>query len=378
MRTLYLLLIIFLTSLNLRPALTSIGPVLSFIQDELQMSNVAASFLTTLPVFCMGVFSLVAIKMSKTLGVERSLFIAMLILLMTTALRFFTHSSVMLIITALFAGVGIGIAGPLIAGFVKEYFPTKLNVMSVYSVSMIIGAAAASSFAMPLYHMGRESWRFSLSFWAIFALLAALLLLPLLRDGNKNKAQTSPATRHPHIIVLVFYFACMCSIFYMMTAWLATIALALDFTPTQAGLLLSLFTAVQVPMGIVVTELVTRFQRRRLWLFLCAFSECIGLLLLIFQFSPWVATVLIGIGAGGLFPLALLIPVQDAITSQQATNTSAIMQCFGFMIGSLGPLVLGFLFDATDHVIYPLLFVLAVNVMLMLLITRIKQPKQLA
>lgn len=372
LRNMYLLAVIFFASLNLRPAITSVGPVLQFIKEDLHMNNVQASLITSLPVFCMGVFSIVSVKMSQKIGIEKSLFIAMVLLCMTTSLRYFTSSGFMLIASSLFAGVGIGIAGPLIAGFVKQHFPTKLNVMSIYSVSMIIGAAAASSLAMPLYSIARDSWKFSLSIWGILGLIASLLIVPLLRHVNRNKAPLSKAESHPQMMLLILYFACMSSIFYMLTAWLAPVAQQLGFSHEQAGYLLSVFTFVQIPMGILITELVTRFGKRRFWLFLLAFLQFIGLLMLIFNQFPWIATILLGIGAGGLFPLAILIPVQDSLSAHQATAISAKMQSVGFMMGASGPLIFGFLLDSFHTIMTPLVFVLIVNLTMLVLITRIK------
>ncbi|MEG0285750.1 MAG: hypothetical protein RR494_06785 [Vagococcus sp.] len=50
----YFTLLIIALSLNLRPAITSVGPLLSIIKNDLTMGNVSASLLTTFPVFFMG------------------------------------------------------------------------------------------------------------------------------------------------------------------------------------------------------------------------------------------------------------------------------------------------------------------------------------
>ncbi|WP_242069410.1 CynX/NimT family MFS transporter [Paenibacillus dendritiformis] len=137
----YLILVIFFISINLRPAITSVGPLLDVIQTELGMNGMMASLMTTLPVFCMGLFALLAIRLCNRLGNELSLMIAMLLIFLATLARMFASSSILLLVTALFSGIGIGIAGPLMSGFIKKHFPDKLGVTGVYSVSMVIGAA---------------------------------------------------------------------------------------------------------------------------------------------------------------------------------------------------------------------------------------------
>jgi len=177
--------------LNLRPSITSIGPLLDIIQTDLGMSGLAASLLTTLPVFCMGLFAILAIRLHNFLGIERSLLLAMLLILIATFLRLFVSSSVFLLTTALFSGIGIGIAGPLISGFIKKYFPQNPGLTGLYSVSMVIGAAIASSFSVQLFQRTNNSWQQSLSFWSILAVPAALLLLPLLKKRDTKKGSLS-------------------------------------------------------------------------------------------------------------------------------------------------------------------------------------------
>ncbi len=153
----YLVVVLFLISLNLRPSITSVGPLLDLIQKDLGMNGVASSMLTTLPVFCMGLFSVLAIRFNRRIGIEWSLLIAMLCILVATFLRIYVSEPILLISTALFAGIGIGIAGPLVSGYIRKRFPQRPFMASVYSVSMVIGAAVASSLSVPLLHKLNDS-----------------------------------------------------------------------------------------------------------------------------------------------------------------------------------------------------------------------------
>ncbi|MED1792157.1 MFS transporter [Brevibacillus nitrificans] len=180
MRLIYLIVVIFVLSLNLRPSITSIGPLLDVIKTDLGMSSGIVSLLTTLPVLCMGVFALLSIQLSNRVGIEKSLFIAMALILVATLARGFLSSSWLLLATSLISGIGIGIAGPLISGFIKLHFPGSLGVASVYSVSLVIGAALATTFSIPLFHLLNDSWQWSLGFWGVLAFVGAVFMLPLL------------------------------------------------------------------------------------------------------------------------------------------------------------------------------------------------------
>ncbi|MET3657068.1 MFS transporter [Sporosarcina psychrophila] len=352
MRFVYLVMIIFFVSLNLRPSITSVGPLLDIIQTDLGMSGVTASLLTALPVFCMGLFSILAIKLNKRLGMEKSLLIAMSLIFVATFLRMFVHNSFLLFATALFSGIGIGIAGPLITGFIKKYFPNNHGLMGVYSVSMVIGAAVASSLSVPTYQRMNESWQHALGFWSILAVPAFLLLIPLLNKAEKS-TDTLPISalfvKNKRVTLFMLFFGCMAAIFYSLTAWLAPIVQSMGFSYSQSGLILTLFTVIQIPISFLIPILVSKTGNRKVWLLVCSFSEIIGILILLLNYSPWIATVFLGIGAGGLFPLALLLPIQEAKNIEETVSWSAMMQFGGYLLGALGPAFIGLTIDVFDN-----------------------------
>jgi CP family cyanate transporter-like MFS transporter len=58
-------------ALNLRPALASVGPVLSDLRADLGLSGAAAAVLTALPVVCLGVLAATAPALARRWGMER-------------------------------------------------------------------------------------------------------------------------------------------------------------------------------------------------------------------------------------------------------------------------------------------------------------------
>ncbi|QNK86229.1 MFS transporter [Sporosarcina sp. resist] len=379
MRFVYLVMIIFFVSLNLRPSITSVGPLLDIIQTDLGMSGVTASLLTALPVFCMGLFSILAIKLNKRLGMEKSLLIAMSLIFVATFLRMFVHNSFLLFATALFSGIGIGIAGPLITGFIKKYFPNNHGLMGVYSVSMVIGAAVASSLSVPTYQRMNESWQHALGFWSILAVPAFLLLIPLLKKAEKS-TDTLPISaffvKNKRVTLFMLFFGCMAAIFYSLTAWLAPIVQSMGFSYSQSGLILTLFTVIQIPISFLLPILVSKTGNRKVWLLVCSFSEIVGILILLLNYSPWIATVFLGIGAGGLFPLALLLPIQEAKNSEETVSWSAMMQFGGYLLGALGPAFIGLTIDVFDNFVPALGGLLIILCVMLFTILKIGNTEQ--
>ena len=64
-KSIFIIFSIIFVSINLRPAITSVGPILSTIMDALQVSSTHMSLLTSIPVFCMGLFAPLAVPIQK-------------------------------------------------------------------------------------------------------------------------------------------------------------------------------------------------------------------------------------------------------------------------------------------------------------------------
>lgn len=76
-----------LASFNLRPAVTSLGPVLPEVMRSTGMAVAAASVLTTLPALCFGLFAPLAPLLARRLGMERTVLSMVLLLSAGTLLR---------------------------------------------------------------------------------------------------------------------------------------------------------------------------------------------------------------------------------------------------------------------------------------------------
>ena len=167
MKKKYILMIIalFIASLNLRPSINSIAPLLETIRTSLGMNASVASLLTSIPVLCMGLFAPVAVKFSGKWGIERVLGWSLLVIGVGTVLRFFTQSTSFLLITAFIAGIGIAFAGPLLSGFIKRHFPKHVpSMIAIYTVALTLGAALSSSLIVPMQN-SMNSWQSALGIW---------------------------------------------------------------------------------------------------------------------------------------------------------------------------------------------------------------------
>ena len=341
-----------LVALNLRPALSSLSPLLNNVSTSLGLSAAKAGLLTTLPVLCLGLFAPLAPILARRFGAER----VVLGILLTLAAGILLRSSfgeVGLFAGSLIAGASIGIIGVLLPGIVKRDFAKQAGTMTgVYTMALCLGAALAAGATVPLSHYFGDSWNIGLGFWIAPALLAALFWLPQI--GQKHGAhrvayRVKGLLSDPLAWQVTLYMGLQSSLAYIVFGWVPSILISRGLSPTEAGLALSGSIIVQLLSALTAPWLATRGKDQRLaivvvmvltlgGLFGCLYAPIDGL---------WGWAILLGLGQGGTFSLALTLIVLRSRDAHVAANLSSMAQGIGYTLASLGPLAVGLIHDWT-------------------------------
>ncbi|NMX91719.1 MULTISPECIES: CynX/NimT family MFS transporter [unclassified Pseudomonas] len=347
-----LLLGLVLVALNLRPALSSMAPLLNDVSDSLGLSAARAGLLTTLPVLCLGLFAPLAPVLARRFGAER----VVLGILLTLAAGIILRSSlgaVGLFAGSLLAGASIGIIGVLLPGIVKRDFARHAGVMTgVYTMALCLGAALAAGATVPLSQHFGDSWKIGLGFWMVPALLAALCWLPQVgqkQGGHQVAYRVRGLLRDPLAWQVTLYMGLQSSLAYIVFGWLPSILIDRGLSATQAGLVLSGSVIVQLASSLAAPWLATRGKDQRLaivvvmlltlgGLFGCLYAPLDGL---------WGWAIVLGLGQGGTFSLALTLIVLRSRDAHVAANLSSMAQGIGYTLASLGPLAVGLVHDWT-------------------------------
>src|SRR5699024_2317687 len=124
---------IIVVAFNLRPAITSVGPLMGMIRDDMGLSNWSVGLLTCLPRVVFAVMSPIIPKLANRYTNEIILLIGLILLVLGIGTR--SISIVFLIFMGtLLVGAGIAICNVLLPGIIKEKFPAKVGVMtSIYT-----------------------------------------------------------------------------------------------------------------------------------------------------------------------------------------------------------------------------------------------------
>ena len=222
----------------------------------------------------------------------------------------------------------------------------------VYTMALCLGAALAAGATVPLSHYFGDSWNIGLGFWILPALVAAVFWLP--QVGQKHGAhpvayRVKGLLRDPLAWQVTLYIGLQSSLAYIVFGWVPSILISRGLSATEAGLALSGSIIVQLLSALTAPWLATRGKDQRLaivvvmlltlaGLFGCLFAPLDGL---------WGWAILLGLGQGGTFSLALTLIVLRSRDSHVAANLSGMAQGIGYTLASMGPLAVGVLHDWT-------------------------------
>lgn len=350
-----MILAIFVVCTNLRTSITSVSPLLGDIERGLGLNAAEASLLTSLPVFCMGIFAPLAAGVGNRIGLSRTIFWSIGLIGIATAARMAAVSAIPLILTSAFAGLGIAIAGPAMSGFIKQQFPKRAPIMmGVYTGGLGIGATISSGLSIPLKNAFGGSWSASLSFWAIFAVVGLLIWLPFLRQGRSESSTirtsrpSSLPWRKPQAWLLVVLFGLQSGLYYAMAAFFAPALEQLGMSALHAADMMTLFSLVNMVTGILLPIAMHRGGSRIPWLIACGVLMLIGAILLAWlptAVSPWLIAVILGVGSGGSFTLTLILPLDFTNRGEETSAWTAMMQCGGYIMSAFVPILAGTIRD---------------------------------
>ncbi|AWP27063.1 MULTISPECIES: MFS transporter [Paenibacillus] len=363
---------IILIAINLRAAITSVGPLIGIIREDTGISSTMAGMLTTLPLLAFALLSPMAPAMAKKWGLETTLLLSMVVLTFGIGIRSISSPITLLLGTA-FLGVAIAVGNVLLPSLVKRDFPRHIGLMTgTYSASMNLLAATASGVSIPLATQAGLGWQGSLLIWASLSVLALIVWLIQRSSSDKTAEVRSTATKQQSVLrsPLAWYITLFMGLqsftFYVNISWLPEILRSQGMDYSAAGWMLSILQFVSLPFSFIIPVLAGRNPNQRVLVTISALSMLTGYVGLLSGMSSlnllWV--MLVGISGGANFSLSLMFFTLRTKTAHEAAALSGMAQSLGYLLAAIGPMLIGFLHDATDGWKVPLMVLSAVVVVL--------------
>ncbi|MGC4943238.1 MFS transporter [Kribbella sp. DT2] len=343
----------FIVALSLRPALTAVGPVLPRIGVDLHLGEGMLGLLGTLPLLAFAFASPLVHLLSRRFGMERTVFVSLLVLAVGTAARPYTGLAGLWIGTVV-VGAAIAVGNVLVPVILKrDYAANVSRATGVYTAFITGGAAVASLVAVPIANAA--GWRLALAVWGGLAVLVALAWLP--RTISPAPVPPAPTTdeappvsvwRQPMAWLVTFYMGLQSTSFYLLVNWLPTIEISNGISERTAGVHIFLFQCFGLIGGLSIPWLMKHPTNQRpgtITASLPILVALLGLLLLPDLALLWV--VLAGLGQGAALVAALSLISIRGRSHHETTQLSGMAQAVGYLLAAGGPVLAGLLTERT-------------------------------
>jgi MFS transporter, CP family, cyanate transporter len=399
---------------NLRGAITSLPPVFPELQDRLGLSAAEVSVLAATPVLCFAVFSGFAAWLSRRLGEERVLLIAVLALTAGLLLRGAAPGALLFPGTAL-AAAAIAIMNVLLSSLIKRRWPERAGLLiGLYITALSVGAITGSVVSVPLWNGTGGSVELTLGWLAGPAALAALLWVPQARyatrpgpapaapdalpedpedpgppgvpaagsdpasdpasSGDSMPAAGPPPVTgrvavHRHAIAwhVTLFMGLQSLLYYAALSWLPTILRDRGASAGTAGNLLALMGVGNLAVSLLVPVVAQRMRAQHALVVPTVAALAVGLAGVVYlPLGSAVAWVLIlGAGQNAALSLAIFFTMARAPHPAAAASLSSLAQSVGYLLASAGPLEVGLLHSATGSWNAPVAVLFVLNAVLL-------------
>jgi CP family cyanate transporter-like MFS transporter len=358
-----------LAAVNLRPAVTSVGPVLEETRTGLGMSATAAGLLTSMPALCFALVGFTAPRMARRYGPETVIAAGTAGVTAGLALRPFAANSAEFLALSALALAGIAVVNVLLPVVVKHHFPHRVGAMTgFYAMALNLGASIAAAVTVPLARQFGGDWRVGLGAWALLAVAAVPPWLALARAGSAARPpeadRTAPEavprarlTRDPTAWALAAYFGLQATSAYVIIGWLPQIFRDAGLSAETAGLLFAVTSVLGIPLSFALAAVAGRMRGQSgvaVALGLFGLAGYAGLRVAPAA-APWLWACLLGV-ANCSFPLALTMIGLRGRDSATVIRLSSFAQSAGYLLSIPGPILVGALYEHSGDWHAPLVF----------------------
>jgi CP family cyanate transporter-like MFS transporter len=344
---------VFLVALCLRPALTAVGPLLPQIGLDKGLGEGAQGVLGALPLVAFGLASPLVHRLSARLGMERAVFLSLLVLAVASVARSYTGDAGLWIGTIV-VGAAIAVGNVVVPVLIKRDYSAHVSrATGIYTAFITGGAAIASVLAVPI--ATASDWRLSLAIWGGLALIVALIRLPAHSPANSMPVATTERSepllsvwRQPMAWLVTAFMGLQSTSFYLLVNWLPTIEISHGISEQTAGLHLFLFQGFGLVGGLTIPRLLKNPASQIAGAVTASVPIVIALLGLLLAPDLVIAWVIIaGLGQGSALVAALSLISIRGRDHHETTQLSGMAQSVGYLLAATGPVIAGLLAEHT-------------------------------
>jgi len=356
-----ILLGIILLGMILRTPITSVGTIIGPLKNLLEINNTVAGLITTIPLIAFAIFSPFVAKISNKIGLEKTLYLAAIVTSIGLLLRFYINTSVFFV-TTFIIGVGLTVGNVLLPGLAKKYFPENLGIMTgFYAVVMNVSASVAAGVSYPILisNIGGEKFSTGLAvnIWLIVSILNIVIYAIITKNSKSERIEDKKSGGKGYLRSLKMWSVMLSmglqsALFYCSVSWFAEIMISKGFTPSEAGLLLSISQFAQFPSTFLVPVLAEKIKNKLIIPIFIAMgyvASLIGMIYIQGNFALMtIYIVLFALAGGGSFSYVMYLFSAKSKNEEEAADISGLAQAGGYWLAAIFPPLLGYVRDVLN------------------------------
>ncbi|MHA2890477.1 CynX/NimT family MFS transporter [Bacillus cereus] len=342
---------------NLRPAITSVGPIIGDIIKDMHLSNSQAGLITTMPLLAFAALSPIAPKLGRRFGNEKLIAISLLVLAIGIWIRSIPSITLLFIGTAILGGT-IAICNVLLPSFIKQNFSKHVGIMtSIYTTVMGVCASIASGISISLEKSSSSGWEGGLTTWGILVIVTLVIWIPQLPNTvkiqkskfKKNSVKTVGVWSSAVAWKVTLFMGLQSLAFYGLMAWLPEMLHSKGFDISTAAGMLSLMGFAGLPATFILPVLAYRFANQKIFVIGICILYIIGLVGVLNPSPVFtvIGVICMGLGQGASISLSYAFIGLRTRNAEQAAELSGMSQSIGYLLAAVGPILFGYLRDAS-------------------------------
>ncbi|KDE87251.1 major facilitator transporter [Oenococcus oeni] len=369
---------IFLIAGNLRLTIIVIPPISSYIMQSFDLDQTEIGLLTSIPLICFGLLSVLAPLVIRKLGSYKTMITALGILIIANFFR--VLSAPWLFVGSFFTGAAITILNILTPTVIVERAPKHANVLNgLYTATLNLWAAGIGYLAAPLAK--QIGWQAVVQLTSILPIitLAGWFLIKNKTSNNdleKNTVSNQQNIKlieiinHPKIWLLAIFMGLQSFIYYGLIAWLPSILNHLKLSLLATGSLFALFQFIGIPISYIIPR-ISAGKNAFKWVLGGLFVGYVSGLSLLNLKSPTLSVITIAIIALGLttaaiFSLALGLITTLSDSAREISVIGGVVQSLGYLLACISPTLLGKLNSSFGNWNLPITLLLSLSIITIL------------
>ena len=369
---LFYMLCVMIAAFSLRSLITTVGPVVRDIKNDLNISSGIAGMLTTIPIIIFSVTAFFAGAVLPRFKVRISAPVCFVLTAAGALIR--SYGGLFgLYFGTLLLGLGIGVLNVLIPALNREKLPQRVGVLTgIYNVSLNLMAGMGSGFT---YTISQKlgSWRPAIAVWGIFPLIGIPLWIRLshmARFDDREGEASSPLTAAKKYLSgkvwpLCVLMALQSFIYYsLVIAWCPAMLTDKGISSEMAGKMTIFLQAVSLVPAYLIPVNAVYPERRKAISLIGGCSYLLSTVIYLLNGSlpaMFICCFLWGISSGSCFSYVLALISLSGKSKAETTWISGFVQMIGYAFAAIGPALFGFIVDAAGSWTIPMIVVMILS-----------------